>query len=430
MRISFPRLIQFRKADEGQALVFVALGMMTLLLAAGLGVDVGYLHYQKEQMQKAADAGALAGASALAYSDLTLATIAAKNDTKANGFQDQNNGVMVTVHNPPKTIGDPFASDPNAVEVIVAQARPTFFMKVLGLGTVPVSARAVASLGSSSSCIFIMDPSDGQSFLVHGNVSVNSSCGIQINSTASNALRVDGASGSVTVSGNGLGIGVRGGYSCAGPCANFHPTPVTGIPPVKDPLLNYAAPNPGTCTYMGSQVGTKYTSLTTTNGTAVICGRISLTGQQSVTFGTGTYILEGGMSLAGGSSVSGSNVTFYVTQNLPTYPYSGISMTGNSAANLSAPTTGSLAGILFFQDRTIPTSLASSAASTFDGTNGSILTGALYFPTTNLVYKGNPSQSYSSVIVAWQIEFNGYASINNNGLTDVGSPAQSAIIVE
>ena len=42
----------------------VVLAMTALLIdEAGLGVDVGYLRYQKQQMQKAADTGAIAGAS-------------------------------------------------------------------------------------------------------------------------------------------------------------------------------------------------------------------------------------------------------------------------------------------------------------------------------------------------------------------------------
>ena len=45
--------------------MLAALGMVVLMMMAGLGVDVGYLKYQKQQMQKAADAGALAGATAL-----------------------------------------------------------------------------------------------------------------------------------------------------------------------------------------------------------------------------------------------------------------------------------------------------------------------------------------------------------------------------
>ena len=47
--------------------MLTSLALVVLALMAGLGVDVGYLRYQKQQMQKAADAGAIAGAAALIY---------------------------------------------------------------------------------------------------------------------------------------------------------------------------------------------------------------------------------------------------------------------------------------------------------------------------------------------------------------------------
>src|ERR1700687_1999311 len=64
MRFATPQLRQLRIADEGQALVLTALALVVLMLMAGLGVDVAFLRYQKQQMQKAADAGAIAGATA------------------------------------------------------------------------------------------------------------------------------------------------------------------------------------------------------------------------------------------------------------------------------------------------------------------------------------------------------------------------------
>src|SRR5579863_5734290 len=112
------------KADEGQALVLVAVSVMMLLMMAGLGLDVGWLHYQKQQMQKAADSAALAGAEALTYGSNPLT--AAANDATANGYTTGRNGATVTVNHPPQTAGDPFAGNSNYVEVIVAQARPTF----------------------------------------------------------------------------------------------------------------------------------------------------------------------------------------------------------------------------------------------------------------------------------------------------------------
>ena len=56
------RLRQFGSTDERQApvLTVIALALVALMLMTGLGVDAGTLRYEKQQMHKAADAGASA----------------------------------------------------------------------------------------------------------------------------------------------------------------------------------------------------------------------------------------------------------------------------------------------------------------------------------------------------------------------------------
>jgi len=59
------------------SLVFVGMGLMAFLSASILAVDVGMLMTARNQAQNSADAGALAGATALAFDDY--------NDRSANG---------------------------------------------------------------------------------------------------------------------------------------------------------------------------------------------------------------------------------------------------------------------------------------------------------------------------------------------------------
>lgn len=54
-----------RKGERGSVLATAALGMLTLLLAVGLGVDISRMYLTKTELQNAADAAALAGASGL-----------------------------------------------------------------------------------------------------------------------------------------------------------------------------------------------------------------------------------------------------------------------------------------------------------------------------------------------------------------------------
>jgi len=51
------------RGNRGQVLVLVALAIFVLLGFAALGIDVGFMYSVRHELQRSADAGALAGAS-------------------------------------------------------------------------------------------------------------------------------------------------------------------------------------------------------------------------------------------------------------------------------------------------------------------------------------------------------------------------------
>jgi Flp pilus assembly protein TadG len=63
------RLHRLATEEDGFSLVFVGLGFMAFLAASMLAIDVGMLMTARSQAQNSADAGALAGATALAFDD-------------------------------------------------------------------------------------------------------------------------------------------------------------------------------------------------------------------------------------------------------------------------------------------------------------------------------------------------------------------------
>ena len=150
-----------RKAEAGQAIASVALGLVVLTGIVGLAIDMGYLRYEKRRMQAAADSAAIAGASELQY-PTGNPTMAAKNDSKVNGFEDGVNGVTVTPSNPPTDAPFSSVANPtNYVEVKVHQNVPTYFMRIFGVNTTPLSASAVARLGSSTGCVYSLNLAAG-----------------------------------------------------------------------------------------------------------------------------------------------------------------------------------------------------------------------------------------------------------------------------
>src|ERR1019366_4879044 len=135
-------------------------------------------------------------------------------------------------------------------------------------------------------------------------------------------------------------------------------------------------------------------------------------GSGAVNFASGDYILRGGgLTVNGASSLSGSDVMFYLTGD-GSYPYRGITTSGSETASLSAPTTGPQAGMLFFQDRSMP---ITSPPSTLGGSRGrGGYTGAIYFPTTAITYRGNAATiSTPTIIVGYKLKFMGDTDITN-----------------
>jgi hypothetical protein len=306
------------------------------------------------------------------------------------------------------------------LEVIVSQPQPTFFMKVGGFTSVPVSGRAVASAASSASgCVYVLNPSAANAFSDSGSAVLSSACGIYIDSNSSLALNISG-SAQITAT----NIGIVGQYSESG-SSKVSPTPVTGITPFSDPLAGVPEPTIGSCT---SQSGTISGSASVTLNQGTFCGGINISGSAKVTFNSGTYILDGGgLTISGSASAVGTQVTFYDTTSSG-HPYAGINISGSSATSLSAPTSGPLAGILFFQDR----SIVSSVPSTVSGSSGQVYTGALYFPTTPLNYSGSSSLSPYVVLVAWTLTISGSTTINDNyaALPGGASPVHTAALAE
>ena len=83
------------RRDGGYVLAKFALLLVPLLLMTGLSVDVGYWYNRASEIQKAADAAALAGVVWLP--DLTAATTYAKQAAAKNGFVDDVDGIDVTI---------------------------------------------------------------------------------------------------------------------------------------------------------------------------------------------------------------------------------------------------------------------------------------------------------------------------------------------
>ena len=125
---------QTKSSERGSVIAIVAVSAVFVLGFFTLSLDAGRLYVLKEQLQTAADAGALAGASLLPGSP-TGATTAAINTVVANGVPAQD--VSATVSGATGT----------QLTVTITERAPLFFGPLIGIPSAQVSAVAGAAIG-------------------------------------------------------------------------------------------------------------------------------------------------------------------------------------------------------------------------------------------------------------------------------------------
>jgi hypothetical protein len=227
------------------------------------------------------------------------------------------------------------------------------------------------------SSVFVLNGTASGALTLSGSSSITVPGTVLVDSNSSTALS---ASGSVKITAGG--ILVVGGYSKTG-SATLSPTPTTGITAVPDPLAGLAAP---------STTGlTNYGVASYSNGNHTLNPGIytSITASKSaaLTLNAGVYIIEGGgLTVSGSAVVSGTGVMLYNTNSK--YPNSGgnygsITISNSGTLNLTAPTTGSYAGVVIFQDRGNAQTLTLSGSAFVEGTSSIVYTPAALLSLTN-----------------------------------------------
>jgi hypothetical protein len=265
-------------------------------------------------------------------------------------------------------------------------------------GRVSTTATVGVTQGGAACVVCVMSSSASLALDLTGNGSLSVSGGnVQVNSSAAtNALAVSANANLAVTSGK---VYLVGGYTGG---THVSPTPVTGAAAVSDPLASVPVPS----------VTTAGTGTTTLN--PGVFSALSISGNQSVTMNPGTYVFKGGITVTGNGSLTGHGVTIYLAcSNYPTACTSGqtgagMSVTGNGAVDLSAPSYGTYQGLTVFSDR--------NNKSTIDfGGNGSArFVGTSYQLAGMLNLHGNGSNSsLNARIIASTVLISGNATVTD-----------------
>ncbi len=430
--------IRIFEEESGAILAVTALCLVLFLSILGFGVDVGHLLFVKRTMQNAVDAAALAAALEARTCNGTSACgamqAAAENALTENGFTattvltnctgTAGAGVTLTVNNPPCAISsDPNKGKTNYAETMISEPVPTYFASLMGLHSVTITTRAEAARGLSGPCIYALNPT-GPAITIVAGIIVKSRCPIVDESTSTNALSC--VIGAFLYAPR---ISVSGGSQSLLCLAASQPETYVPAPVPADPLAYLPAPSTAN-NACGTSTSSPYTGSSspvniTLGGNVVFnpgvyCGGISITAAllSSIKFNPGTYILkdhagilgitQGGLNITLNelTSITGTGVTFYNegTQGslMVVEPVSGGSLLSLSNVSLSAPTTGTYAGILFFQAHgSTPTAVF--VANLIDNSK---LEGAIYLPDGDVSYGVSAISSAYNILVAKDIHLN------------------------
>jgi Flp pilus assembly protein TadG len=377
------------RGEGGNVVIIFGLTLPIVIGGAALGVETSYWYVKDVQLQAAADAAAItAGIEKRSGSSNDVIRARALTTASGNGF-DTTIGTM-TLNVPPAT--GAYTTKP-AVEVILDQPVTRYFTRIFSNSTVNERARAVAAYqGIGSTCILALNPT-AQSILFAGSTLVDvRGCDVMSNSIAFNAIKTQGNSnthaGCFVTTGD---VDTSGG-TLALDCAHA----LTHEPPIPDPFASVPAP---------TATGACLSDSGSTRNPGHYCGGMDL--KNTVTLNPGVYYVDGGdFKVNANANVSGAGVTIYLSGG------ARLSMNGNSKTVLSAPTSGTYSGLLFFGDR----GSSGGNANTVNGNDDSSLTGFLYFASQSVSYLGNFSgTSGCTRLVADTLTWSGNSTIDDTG---------------
>jgi Putative Flp pilus-assembly TadE/G-like len=247
-----------------------------------VAVDYSFASFQRTELQKAADAAALAAAKLPIGTDVKAVEEEAKLLFQGNDGTRVNPAVLVTAE---------------TVTVEATYAQSTFLMRVFGHQLVQITARAVAARGGPKPpCVLTLEKLEKEALFANSASKLNTDCGVQVNSTDSEALRMNSGS-----SINADWTCVAGGWTVGG-ASVYQPAPKK-CPAFPDPLANL--PTPAEATGPCTKEDYKIDKGTATLSPGVYCKNLLIDNGAVVTLNPGIYVIrDGPLKINSGSTLT------------------------------------------------------------------------------------------------------------------------------
>lgn len=386
---------------RGNVLFVVGAAMPLVIGAAGLASDTIQWTLWKRQLQRAADSAAFAGVYARAAG--TSAPDAITADLNNNNNAKNQSGVSLKTGFP--AISYPTSSNFTfGVKVDLAIQKSLGFSSLF-LSTAPtITASGTAGLiDQGDYCGWALKASGGAAITIGGSSSTNLGCSVISMSNSNPAVATNGSN-----------------YNFAAPevaGVGSLPGAITGVTTLKpyhmsmaDPFANkYSTDIPSGMScgpVTNKRTGNQNTGYTLSPGCYSGQNGFKLTGNYNLQPGV-YYLNSTDFDTTGGATVTGSGVTIILTGSAP----GAITTNGNSTIQLTAPTSGSYAKMLFIQS----SNATPDNNNTINGNNLSNFDGAFYFPKGQVTFSGNSGATTKcAMVVGYTLVFTGNTNLQNN----------------
>lgn len=418
-------------SERGQSTITYVISIVATLGLMGLVVDIGYAYYRRHVAEAAAESAAIAMASAAGASSGCSVTCGTNgvvcNNTpvqcpnpipsppttnlhnaclyaQTNGFAvtaggRQNVTVASGTGTPPTLTG---ITVPYWATVRITENIPQTFSAMLGNTWAQVSARASAGTlggGGGGGCMYVLDPS-GSGITFSGNDTIQSGCGIYVESSSSAAILSSGTN-TITTN-NGAFTWDHGGVTASG-SLTITPAAKTYVanPSPADPFASwFSTATPPDSSHCDFNTVAQSGSGNYTLNPGVYCGTITFSGTWTITMNPGIYVLKNGISNSGSNNITGTGVFIYALSG-------GVNLSGSGGTTLSPMTSGTWRGITIWQ----PSS--NSSADNLSGNNSHTISGLVYTPAATLNYSGGSGvNAPNTTLVVRDVLFSGNAYIN------------------
>jgi Flp pilus assembly protein TadG len=412
-RLRSEKMITFLKNlwrdRRGNALVIAAGALPLLIGSAGFATDTIQWALWKRQLQRAADSAAIAGV----YD--RVANKGATTNTATAVSQDLtiNNHTLAALMTGYPQVAYPAnaANQVNQVQVTL-RAQKTLPFSSLFLSTAPeitASATAASVPAGGPACVLSLEKSAKNSgIIINGNADVYMpDCIFHTNSPATNSAYAKGSSKVTAEAVSSVG-GIQ--ESSNWTVGSYNPYSPAMVDPYED-----VTPNPSdmNCTNDDLTEDTSTSTLSTYN-----CFKsLKVGSNKTLDLGSGkTIYVNGGDAFVQGN-LKCTDCTIVLTNKDPTSNTIGnFKVNADSQINMTAPTTGTFAGLAIYQDRR---ATDSAPGNKINGNSNSQIQGALYFPNQELAYNGTGNTAaLCTRFVAKRVIFIGNSSESNKFKSD------------